>query len=295
MRHRHPASFIPKILSRVSRAAAAAAAAEDAKASAQETVSELWPLAADGTLRLKNVNGDVHITAWDRAEVQMVAEKRVKAESDEEARELLARLTIDVESTPDSLRIETCLPRRSEEDAAAVEDLFRRDRSRCGVTCRLQVPRGAVIEADNLNGNIRLTGTRGTGRLATLNGCIETAEATGALLLECTNGGIRLTRADGKIRAEATNGYVDMELVPAAEGPDLALSTTNGEVTVRLPRDARLSVDATVLNGRIESAFELADGNDRRSRLSGELNGGGGALRIRATNGSARLVEVLTP
>ena len=73
---------------------------------------------------------------------------------------------------------------------------------------------------------------------------------------------------------------------------DLGFSSTNGGITVRLPRDARLSVDAATTNGGIDSDFELAGGAARRSRLTGDINGGGSTLRIRTTNGSVHIKEI---
>lgn len=264
-----------------------------APAVAAETLTEkfakTYPLAADGSLSLKNTNGNVTFEAWDRNEVQVDAEKKVKAGSAEDARKILSQIQIEVEAEPSAIRIETRMPKKGD---GFWNMLFGDDIS-AGVTYRVKLPRGAVVEADNVNGNIRLAGTRGTGRIETTNGRIEVEGTTGALVLASTNGGIKVARAEGAIKASTTNGSIEAELTRVPADRDLGFSSTNGSVNVQLPRDARLSVDAATTNGRVHSDFDLAGGDSRRkNRLTGDINGGGGTLRIRTTNGSVHIEEI---
>lgn len=253
-----------------------------------ETFSKTWPLAANGSLSLKNVNGDVTFEAWDRAEVQVNAEKRVKADDAGDARKLMSLLKIDVQAGPSAVRIETRMPKR--EDRGFWASLFGGGQS-INVTYRVRVPRGAIVEADTTNGNIRLAGTRGASRLETTNGNIDVEGTAGALALQSTNGNIEVVRAEGALKASTTNGNVQAELSRIPGDRDLGLSSTNGGVTIRLPRDARLSVDAATTNGSIDSDLKLSGGRATRKHLTGDLNGGGGTLRIRTTNGSVRISE----
>lgn len=253
-----------------------------------EKFSKTYPLAANGSLSLKNVNGGVTFEAWDRAEVQLQAEKKVKAGDDAEAREILRQIRIDVVPGPSKLSIETKMP-KGNQGGGLISSLFGDGPREMGVTYHLRVPRGVIVEADNVNGGIRLVGTRGTGRLATVNGGITVEGTTGALVLGSTNGRIRVTRTEGTIKASTTNGGIEIDLARVPEGRELGLSTTNGSVNVRLPRDARLSLDATTRNGRINSELDVTGGEETRTRLSGDINGGGGTLRIRTTNGSVEI------
>jgi DUF4097 and DUF4098 domain-containing protein YvlB len=255
-----------------------------------ENFAKTWPLAANGSLGLKNVNGDVTFEAWDRAEVQVNAEKKAKARSEEDARKILSQIRIDVQAAPSAIHIETRIPKKGE---GFWESLFGDgDGTSAGVTYRVKLPRGAIVEADNVNGGVRLTGTKGTGRIETTNGRIEVDGTAGALVLSGTNGGIKVTRSEGAVKATTTNGSIQAELTRVAADRDLGFSSTNGGVTVRLPRDARLSVDAATTNGGIDSDFELSGGEARRNHLTGDINGGGGKLRIRTTNGSVHISEI---
>jgi hypothetical protein len=222
-----------------------------------ENFAKTYPLAANGSLSLKNVNGSITFEAWDRNEVQVNAEKKVKADNAEDARKLLSQLRIDVQAAPSAIRIETRVPKKED---TGFWSLLRGDNRSYGVTYNVRVPRGAIVEADNVNGGIRLAGTRGTGRLETTNGGIEVEGTSGALVLSSTNGGIKVARAQGAVKASTTNGSIQAELTSLPADRDLGFSSTNGGITVRLPRDARLSVDAATTNGGIDSDFELTGG-----------------------------------
>ncbi len=280
---RHLKTYVLAMLSLVVLAAAAQAE------TLTEKFSKTWPLAANGSVSLKNVNGNVTFEAWDRAEVQVNAEKRVKADSAEDARKILSQLQIDVQAGPSAVRIETRMPKKG--DGGFWDSLFGNDHS-AGVTYSVRVPRGAIVESDNVNGNIRLTGTRGTGRLETTNGRIEVEGTSGALALESTNGGINIIRAEGAVKASTTNGGIEAELTRVPADRDYGFSSTNGGVTVSLPRQARVSVDAATTNGSIRSDFEISGGQSTRKQVTGDINGGGGRLRIRTTNGSVHISEI---
>lgn len=239
------------------------------------------PLAAGGTVTLENTNGSVTFEAWDRNEVRVEAEKRVKASSDEQAREIMKGIRIEVQKDADSLSLVTKMPRKGSMPTGSGYE--------AGVTYRIRVPRSVTLDADTVNGGIKLTGTRGKAELGTTNGSIQVEEAQGSFDLETTNGAIHVAHTAGGVRAATTNGSIDVRLTEVPDGEDLSFTTTNGSVTVQLPRDVRASIDAATTHGRVSSELEI-DGESGRRRLEGDINGGGGRLRIRTTNGSVKLV-----
>ena len=70
------------------------------------------------------------------------------------------------------------------------------------------------------------------------------------------------------------------------------LECTNGGIKVRLPKDARASVSASISNGGISTENLLLDasGENNRRHLEGRLNGGGPRLDIEGVNGGIRLL-----
>jgi DUF4097 and DUF4098 domain-containing protein YvlB len=258
---------IPGILSLFSGLLLVGAAAH--AATVKDRFDRTVPLRPGSEVRLTNINGAVTFEAWDRSEVRIEAEKRVRAGSDEAAHKLMGQIRIEVDNTPSGLRIDTHLPERGE--GGLLAQLFNGSGDvNMDVSYRIHVPRHVALNVQSSNGGITVTGTEGNARLKT------------------TNGGITVARLAGALQAETTNGAIDAELTELASG-DLSLESTNGGVAVRLPRDARFSVDAATSNGGIRSDFPVEGEQRGRRSLKGEINGGGSRLYIRTSNGGVHI------
>ncbi|HEY0555763.1 MAG TPA: DUF4097 family beta strand repeat-containing protein, partial [Thermoanaerobaculia bacterium] len=221
-----------------------------------------------------------------RNEVQIEAEKTVRAGSDAAARKLMAQIHIDVAPGPAGLRIDTRIPKR--EEGGWLADLFNGGGVSVGVSYKLHVPRHVSLNLLSSNGALQATGTLGNAHLKTENGGVTVREVSGNLDLESNNGAIGVARSAGTLKAVTTNGGIDAELLHLTAG-DLHLETTNGAVSVRLPKDSRLSVDAATSNGGVRSELPVTGGHSAKTSLTGEINGGGAKLYIRTSNGSVHI------
>ena len=264
----------------------AAAAAE--AVTLKEPFNRTVPLRSGSELSLRNVNGGVTVEIWNRDEVRIEAEKRVKAGSSERARQVMEQVKVIVTQSAEGVRIETKIPRRGD----GFFDWIFGNEVNVGVTYRLRVPRRAALDLASVNGGLKVTGTHGRVRLETTNGGITVADVEGDLELATVNGGIDVVRSAGALRASTTNGSIDAELTDLPADSDLRFETTNGRVSLRLPRDARLSVDAATTNGRVQSDFAVDGGQTGKRSLRGDINGGGGRLYIRTTNGGVEIAEL---
>lgn len=258
-------------------------------ATLKDRFQQTYPLQAGGTVRLDNVNGGVTIEAWDRNEVQVVADKEVKAKTDDIARKAMQQVQIQVDKGSGRLDIVTKLPKRDN----GLFEWMSGNNVNINVKYQVKVPRNAALDIETVNGGIRLAGTHGKVTAETTNGALTIDGVHGDLRLGTTNGSISVARSAGAVDASTTNGSIEVELTEVPDGSDLVFETTNGGVTVRLPRDIRVSLDAATSNGRVSSDFDVsgADSKSRR-RLSGDINGGGGKLRVRSTNGSVTIEEI---
>src|SRR5436190_12053759 len=97
-----------------------------------EEFHQTYALTPAGRVSIANINGDVHISAWDRNEVKVDAVKRAYGP------QRLAEVTIEVTNTADSVAIKTKYPERNQ----TFGDRNREDSS-ASVEYTLSVPRGS--------------------------------------------------------------------------------------------------------------------------------------------------------
>ncbi|HEX2643048.1 MAG TPA: DUF4097 family beta strand repeat-containing protein [Thermoanaerobaculia bacterium] len=247
-----------------------------------------FPFQAGALLELDNTNGGVTVEPWNRNEVQIVAEKKVKAPSDEKARELMDKLQIATAPSGGGLRVETRFPKNGN----GLFDWMSGNGTSINVNYTIRVPRQARLDLETTNGGLNVKGTRGAAALESTNGQVAVQDVEGNLKLETTNGGIHAVDIAGAVEASTTNGGIEVSLRDLPDNSKLDFSTTNGGVTVRLPRDVRLTLDAETTNGRISNDFELDSKRSGKHHLSGDINGGGGLLKVSTTNGSVTIEQL---
>lgn len=257
-------------------------------AQASETVKETflktYPLQAGGELRVENTNGGITVEAWDRNEVRVEAVKQVKGPSAEKAREAMKALRIEVRPSAGAIEILTRYPRKGD----GLFDWLSGSNVNMSVTYKIKAPRELVANLQSTNGGVRLVGTRGRAELTTTNGGVSVEDVEGNLRLRSTNGGLTVVDAAGTLDGVTTNGGITAHLTEV-DG-DISLRTTNGGVTLRLPESLRATVDIATSNGGVHSDLAVEGGQKTRRSLTGDINGGGGKLFVRSTNGGVRLL-----
>jgi hypothetical protein len=265
--------------------ALALATPAQAKETVKETFQKTYPLQAGGELRVENTNGGITVEAWDRNEVQVEAIKQVRAESAEKAREGLKLLKIEVKPSTGALEILTRYPRN---EGDGFFDWLSGDSVSMSVNYKIKAPRELVANLQSTNGGVRLVGTRGRAQLSTTNGGVSVEDVEGNIRLRSTNGGLTVVNAAGTLDGVTTNGGIKAQL-NEVDG-DISLQTTNGGVTLNLPENLRASVDIATSNGGIHSDLAVEGGRKTKRSLTGDINGGGGKLHVRSTNGGVRIV-----
>lgn len=236
----------------LSLTAALALATTAASAKVTEKFAQTYPLEANGSIRLENVNGSVEIVAWDKAEVSLVAEKSAKNE------EGLKRMSLKIESTPQRLFIKTEHEKKWK---------FW-DNMNASVHYKLMVPAGVSLDKIQVvNSHIHVTGIKGSVNVEAVNGSIEAEGLAGPGEFETVNGPIKVSYAS------------------LAARPALSLDTVNGSCTLILPADAAFELDADTVNGRVSCDFPITLEKSGRHELRGTVNGGGAKVEMESVNG----------
>jgi DUF4097 and DUF4098 domain-containing protein YvlB len=204
-------------------------------------------------------NGGVSVQGWDKDSILVIARVQTRAESDAEAKELAAQITIDTEGSP----IEADGPSN-------------RRHASWSVSFDVYVPRRSNLD------------------LRTHNGGLRVEDVQGRMELEAHNGGLALARIGGDVRGETTNGGLSIEL--AGErwvGEGLDVRTTNGGVTMRIPANYSAKLETGTVNGGFDIDFPVTlQGRIDRRRLTTQLGGGGPTIRAVTTNGGVRVRKI---
>ena len=237
-------------------AAGAAGAQRRAEDEAQLT-QELHltrPLAAGGRVSLKNINGSVRVSVWDRAEVRIDAIKRARTQK------RLEEADVDVVETADSVSIRTVYP-----DAELRFERGGRDNP-ASVEYSLTVPRTARVDSIEL-----------------VNGSLEVEGLAGEIKATCVNGRLVARNLAGGARLSTINGALDVVFVrlPSAA---VSLNSVNGMLSVTLPSDADATLRASTVHGTISNNLGLTAerGQFVGTSLTGVL--GSGATRVKLDN-----------
>jgi len=219
--------------------------------------TKTFPLRADGSFDLNNVNGTVRIEGWDREEVEVRA---IKTTPDRES--ALDMVSIEIESRPDAVSVSTHYPQDEGVEVA--------------VDYVIHVPRHAQLNRINtVNGTLRVMSSDSIGDLHTVNGNIEVYEGS------------------GNVHAHTTNGNVYLELKHPADTRGASAETTNGSVLLAIPSDLPADLDARCMNGSFSSELPMVmKGADQPRVVRGRLGAGGAAIHLGTVNGAIRIVAL---
>ena len=229
-------------------------------ARATDEWTHTYPLKPGGEIEINNTNGKIEVEGADTRTVEVRAERIARGVSDEAARELLPRIVIKEDATPDRVSLRT-----ERMNGIMIGASFE-------VRYYVRAPKNAVVNVTNTNGQVTLTGLSGRVTAHTTNGQVKGDTLTGA------------------VDARTTNGGVNIDLSSIGKEP-VSLHTTNGAVTLTLPDSARADISASVTNGGISvGEFQNLDvGEKSRRHFEARLNGGGTAIDLQTTNGGVRI------
>lgn len=230
-----------------------------ANAAVTEKVTHTFPLSAKGTVSLSNVNGSIEIEAWDKNEVFIEAEKKAKNA------DALGLITLEFDARPERLAIKTVHAKKS--------GLFNLG-SQGSVSYKLKVPAGTNLdEIDTTNSNVTVRGVRGK---------VE---------IDTTNGSIKATGLAGDTQLDSTNGNISAEFVSLDGVREIDLDTTNGSVTLVLPRGAAARIHAETTNGSINVEPQIKLTRSGKREILGEIGSGGPSVELETTNGGISVFE----
>ena len=200
-------------------------------------------------------NGGVSFHGWDRNEVRIIAMIQANATDDNEAAAVAKQITI----SSDGGRIRASGPS------------FER-RSWWSVSYDIYVPRRSNLEA------------------VTQNGGVAAESVEGDLDFQAMNGGIRIEDVAGDVHGQTTNGGVSASLSGTSwRGRGLDLRTTNGGVSLTIPRAYNARLETGTTNGGMRIDFPITVQGMIGKQIQTQLGSGGPTVRVVTTNGGVRV------
>ena len=160
------------------------------------------------------------------------------------------------------------------------------------IRVELEVPRSLRARVTTGDGNISISGVEGDLRFNTGDGNIEAFELAGSLEARTGDGNVRAGGRFDAVSVSTGDGNVE---VRAAQGSRVTsgwrITTGDGNVRLDLPATISADLDAHTGDGRIHVDFpmNIPAGEHKRSRVRGQLNGGGMPVNIRTGDGSIHL------
>lgn len=226
--------------------------------------SRRYTLAPGGHLQIVNVNGTIQAGPATGPQVEVVAQREVNSESTETAREMLSKIEMVEEVSPDRVAIE------ARTDWQGAGRGFGR-RSNVSIEYRVALPPGLNVTLKTENGGVRLE------------------NVDGVISASSTNGGVTGHGVSGAVAAATVNGGVQMEF--ASVRGDTEIVTVNGGIRLELPRDVDAMLDARAVNGgvTVDEQLSMRETERGRGHVAGQFNDGGPRVSVQTTNGGIRV------
>ncbi|MGB6384943.1 MAG: DUF4097 family beta strand repeat-containing protein [Terriglobales bacterium] len=241
-----------------------AAQGSDGNGKLTEEFHKVYPFSAQGRIQIENINGPVHITGWDRDEVQVDAVKSAWS------KERLDEAKIDIRADQNELSIRTEYPGHDRTFNFGSDDERHNPAS---VEYTITVPRQARLDEIKL-----------------VNGRLDVKDVSGEVHASCVNGRIQISNLQGPAKLDTVNGELDasVDQLPSSE---LRLSSVNGKLRVTLPSDAKAELKASTVSGNISDDFGLPVTRHQYvgKSLHGQLAGGGTLVKLSNVNGTIEI------
>jgi len=217
------------------------------------------PLAGITAMDVSTNVGKIQLDAADVTEARILAEIKVKANTEEKAQELAEQVRIVAEPSGQTLRVKAIKP-------AGLKD------GNLSVEFTITAPATLALKCAVNVGDIRTTGF--TGR-------IEAHTDVGTITCTDLRGDADLHTNVGDIRAEYASD------APAAVTADV--STNVGSVELAGPREISAHLTATANVGDIHTDRPLTVSGHLKQSIRGSLGSGEGRINLRTNVGSIRI------
>ena len=146
------------------------------------------------------------------------------------------------------------------------------------------------VRVDNRYRTVLIRDVRGEAHVSGRQSAVDVDTVAGKVTVEASHEDVRVHDFGAGLEVRAT--HADLVADSARLGGDVVLETTYGDVTLRVAPDASATIEASLREGELESAFGPLEGpatEGETERFSGTLGGGGARVRMDSVYGDIRI------
>ena len=235
-----------------SLAVCAGLAAAEGSEPGNRTESRTEKLAFGSKLWVKNRNGFIKVTGWDKEEVALTAQIR-----DTRKR----KIDLVVQHVGADLDIEAVF-----QQPVVTFSFGFAPSPRCEMT--LSVPYRLLGYFRTTNGPVSVVNLDGYARCETTNGDVLVKETKGEVRMDTTNGSVEAYGLKARVKGGTTNGRIRLEDVEGG----IDLETTNGPIVARNLDGWGEGIHLESTNGSIEVVLGKATGNLHAENSNGSID-----------------------
>jgi DUF4097 and DUF4098 domain-containing protein YvlB len=285
----------------------------------EEKFEKTVPLSKAGRLSLNNVSGQIEILTWKDAQVKIEALKTSKASSLDKAKENAAKVTIEVTSEADLVRVETKYPKES-------GGFWGGDSINVGIDYKVWIPEQAGIELRSVSGDIQVATIGGAAKIKCVSGNVDLGGAAGAdidlvsgdlvmaniggdLFVKAVSGNIEASAVKGSVEVKAVSGDIRLQDISGAqtvsaesvsgnitysgaikEGGRYEIKTHSGDLRMIIPAASSFDLEANTYSGDIDSDFPITvSGKMSPREIQGTVGKGGATIILKSFSGNVDL------
>ncbi len=267
-----------------------------AGAAGAQTIHRSVAAVSAGEVQISLTEGDVTVTGWDRAQVEIsgeLGEDAERLEVTQDGESTLIRVISQGDGSDGGFRgeaeIYVRVPRDSSLEVVTVSaDILVSEvngaQTLRSVSGEVETEfRSEIIEAETVGGDLVISSRREPGNavVTSVSGDVEVRGPFDTLIASTVSGDIELDILDASLLdLSTTNGDIEVHAT-LRDGAELAAETINGDVELDVGDEGNLNLDIGSFSGRIENCFGY------ETTISNQ--GSGRELRIDASEDSPRI------
>jgi hypothetical protein len=220
-------------------------------------------------VRVRNVNGEIRVSASSSDRVEITATKRWRRGDPKDVR-IESRKTGNGGVLVCAFWTEnaTC----SESGYSSHDEGRNRRNNDVAVDFEVRVPKGVKVGVSSVNGQVSVEG------------------ATDEVVASTVNGGVNATSSGGPVTGNTVNGSVHARMGKLTGDEDLSFSSVNGSVVAEFGTDIDANIELSTVNGRFQTDWPVTiTGRVDPRHLRATLGKGGRRIRLSTVNGNVEL------